>query len=101
MPKLPERAAHLDAQWVTKTRRALRKAGIEERLMQHYLGEIELTQSQVMVGLSLLDRVLPKLSQQTLEVKAERKDYRNMSREELDLALNQIVERVREGATLQ
>jgi len=94
-------SSNYDMQWLTKTRRALRKANIQDDLLKHLRGEIELTQSQIQCAITLLDRVLPKLSNQTIEVKDERKDYRNMSREELAATWDQIVEQMRQQAPMQ
>jgi len=94
-------SSNYDMQWLTKTRKALRKANIQDDLLKHLRGEIELTQSQIQCAITLLDRVLPKLSNQTIEVKDERKDYRNMSREELAATWDQIVEQMRQQAPMQ
>jgi hypothetical protein len=73
--------------FTARSRERIKAAKIVERLIQFLEGEIELTKSQIKVAISLLDRVLPKLSP-VYEDKAEpqEKPVRMMSMEELALA---------------
>jgi hypothetical protein len=50
------------------TRQKLADAGVPDRLMKAFRGEIELTQGQITIGLKVLDKLVPNLQSIEQEV---------------------------------
>lgn len=56
-------AARLNKRHSELVREKIRASVIVDRFQKHFLGELEMTKTQIDVGNSLLDRSVPKLAQ--------------------------------------
>lgn len=56
-------AARLNRKHSAEVREKIRASVIIDRFQKHFMGELELSMTQIKVGDSLLDRSVPKLSQ--------------------------------------
>ena len=64
-------AARINRHHTNQVREKIQASVIVTRLHKHFMGEIEMTPSQVKAGAELLDRSVPKLSQVQSDVNVE------------------------------
>jgi hypothetical protein len=57
-----------DIPWPEQVRDRIRASMLEKEMIKHVLGQRDMTQTQARVALGLLDKVLPSLSQNDMNV---------------------------------
>lgn len=65
-----------------KTRQKIQTSQIVNRLLNHTLGEVEMTNTQVRAAEILLKKTLPDLSQMTIDAEVETRELKPLTEEE-------------------
>lgn len=65
-----------------KTRQKIQASQIVNRLINHTLGEVEMTSTQVRAAEILLKKTLPDLSQMTIDAEVETRELKPLTEEE-------------------
>jgi hypothetical protein len=70
-------------QFAARARDRIQAAKLIEKMLGFINNEEEMTRDQLSAAITLLDRVLPKLTSQTIEVTKRKRDVRELSRQDL------------------